>query len=179
MNTQKGAYSYVQDMPQDLCFILCTEQSVTTERHTFWALLKVNRLDDNTSCISCCLFQEQRQHLQNLRLTAFPNEVEEGGHMTSERRRSLCAKEFRKLGFTVSYFCAEPLTPYFNPLYSSCPRVMKSAPLYHLFSSYKPPNMTHFLLILQNMFISHLSSADQPKSLRVFVEAWTFLLYIV
>lgn len=43
---------------------------------------------------------EQRQHLQNLRLTAFPNEVEEGGHMTSERRRSLCAKEFRKLGFT-------------------------------------------------------------------------------
>ncbi|XP_069595763.1 engulfment and cell motility protein 3 isoform X3 [Ranitomeya imitator] len=43
---------------------------------------------------------EQRQQLQNLRLVAFPNEVEEGGHMTSERRRSLCAKEFRKLGFT-------------------------------------------------------------------------------
>ncbi|XP_075704421.1 engulfment and cell motility protein 3 isoform X2 [Rhinoderma darwinii] len=45
---------------------------------------------------------EQRQQLQNLRLTAFPNEVVEGGHMTSERRRSLCAKEFRKLGFTNS-----------------------------------------------------------------------------
>ncbi|XP_075045579.1 engulfment and cell motility protein 3-like isoform X1 [Mixophyes fleayi] len=43
---------------------------------------------------------EQRQQLQNLRLTAFPNEGDEGGHMTSERRRSLCAKEFRKLGFT-------------------------------------------------------------------------------
>ncbi|KAG8562193.1 hypothetical protein GDO81_015615 [Engystomops pustulosus] len=43
---------------------------------------------------------EQRQHLQNLRLSAFPIEVEDGGHMTAERRRSLCAKEFRKLGFT-------------------------------------------------------------------------------
>ncbi|KAM4018477.1 engulfment and cell motility protein 3 [Anomaloglossus baeobatrachus] len=43
---------------------------------------------------------EQRQQLQNLRLVAFPNEVDEGGHMTSERRRSLSAKEFRKLGFT-------------------------------------------------------------------------------
>ncbi|KAG8437240.1 hypothetical protein GDO86_008083 [Hymenochirus boettgeri] len=42
---------------------------------------------------------DQRQHLQTLRLTAFPNEGEEGGHMNSERRRSLCAKEFRKLGF--------------------------------------------------------------------------------
>ncbi|KAM4722037.1 engulfment and cell motility protein 3 [Rhinophrynus dorsalis] len=42
---------------------------------------------------------EQRQHLQALRLTAFPSEGEEGGHWTSERRRSLCAKEFRKLGF--------------------------------------------------------------------------------
>ncbi|MEE6499621.1 hypothetical protein FKM82_003515 [Ascaphus truei] len=42
---------------------------------------------------------EQRQHLQSLRLTAFTNEGEEGGHMSSERRHSLCAKEFRKLGF--------------------------------------------------------------------------------
>ncbi|XP_044131028.1 engulfment and cell motility protein 3-like isoform X1 [Bufo gargarizans] len=43
---------------------------------------------------------EQRQQLQNLRLMAFPNEADEGGHMTSEQRRSICAKEFRKLGFT-------------------------------------------------------------------------------
>ncbi|XP_072277803.1 engulfment and cell motility protein 3 [Pyxicephalus adspersus] len=43
---------------------------------------------------------EQRQHLQNLRLSAFPNEGDEDGHMTAEKRRSLCAREFRKLGFT-------------------------------------------------------------------------------
>ncbi|KAM4614336.1 engulfment and cell motility protein 3 [Discoglossus pictus] len=42
---------------------------------------------------------DQRRHLQDLRLTAFPNEGEEGGHMSSERRHSICAKEFRKLGF--------------------------------------------------------------------------------
>ncbi|XP_068117379.1 engulfment and cell motility protein 3 isoform X2 [Hyperolius riggenbachi] len=43
---------------------------------------------------------EQRQHLQNLRLSAFPNEAEEESHLSAEKRRSLCAKEFRKLGFT-------------------------------------------------------------------------------
>ncbi|XP_063294735.1 engulfment and cell motility protein 3 [Pelobates fuscus] len=41
----------------------------------------------------------QRQHLQSLRLAAFPSEGEDGAHLTSDRRRSLCAKEFRKLGF--------------------------------------------------------------------------------
>ncbi|KAM9301624.1 engulfment and cell motility protein 3 [Gastrophryne carolinensis] len=43
---------------------------------------------------------EQRQQLHNLRLAAFSPEGEDGGHMTAERRRSLCAQEFRKLGFT-------------------------------------------------------------------------------
>lgn len=43
---------------------------------------------------------EQRQQLQNLRLTAFPNEGDEDGRMTVDRRHSLCAREFHKLGFT-------------------------------------------------------------------------------
>ncbi|KAM8946079.1 engulfment and cell motility protein 3 [Pelodytes ibericus] len=47
----------------------------------------------------------QRQHLQSLRLTAFPSEAEDGGPLTSERRRSLCAKEFHKLGF---HNCGSP-----------------------------------------------------------------------
>ncbi|XP_053558860.1 engulfment and cell motility protein 3 [Bombina bombina] len=42
---------------------------------------------------------DQRKQLQDLRVSAFPNEVEDGGHMSSERRHSICAKEFRKLGF--------------------------------------------------------------------------------
>ncbi|CAH2323848.1 engulfment and cell motility 3 isoform X1 [Pelobates cultripes] len=42
----------------------------------------------------------QRQHLQSLRLAAFPSEGEDGAHLTSDRRRSLCAKEFRKLGYS-------------------------------------------------------------------------------
>ncbi|KAE8609319.1 hypothetical protein XENTR_v10011775 [Xenopus tropicalis] len=45
---------------------------------------------------------DQRQQLQSLRIAAFPQEGEDGGHMSSERRRSLCAKEFRKLGFLNS-----------------------------------------------------------------------------
>ncbi|XP_077310208.1 engulfment and cell motility protein 3 [Lithobates pipiens] len=43
---------------------------------------------------------EQRQQLQNLRLTAFPNEGDEEGRMTVDRRHSVCAREFHKLGFT-------------------------------------------------------------------------------
>ncbi|KAM5126453.1 engulfment and cell motility protein 3, partial [Mantella aurantiaca] len=43
---------------------------------------------------------DQSQQIQNLRLAAFPKETEEESHMTAEKRRSLCAKEFRKLGFT-------------------------------------------------------------------------------
>ncbi|XP_018430374.1 PREDICTED: engulfment and cell motility protein 3-like [Nanorana parkeri] len=55
----------------------------------------------------------QRQQLQNLRLSAFPNEGDEEGHMSTEKRRSLCAKEFRKLGFTnnVSPWQDLALTP--------------------------------------------------------------------
>ncbi|XP_025969014.1 engulfment and cell motility protein 3 isoform X2 [Dromaius novaehollandiae] len=44
--------------------------------------------------------QEQRELLQSLRQTAFESESETPtGNFSTERRRSLCAKEFRKLGF--------------------------------------------------------------------------------
>uniref|UniRef100_A0A8C0EU74 Engulfment and cell motility 3 n=1 Tax=Bubo bubo TaxID=30461 RepID=A0A8C0EU74_BUBBB len=46
--------------------------------------------------------QEQRELLQSLRQTAFESESEApASNFSTERRRSLCAKEFRKLGFTV------------------------------------------------------------------------------
>ncbi|XP_069918698.1 engulfment and cell motility protein 3 isoform X1 [Oryctolagus cuniculus] len=43
--------------------------------------------------------QEQREQLQALRQAAFEPE---GESLSADRRRSLCAREFRKLGFTVS-----------------------------------------------------------------------------
>lgn len=47
--------------------------------------------------------QEQREQLHSLRQTAFESESEApASTFSTERRRSLCAKEFRKLGFTVS-----------------------------------------------------------------------------
>lgn len=46
--------------------------------------------------------QEQRELLQSLRQTAFESESEaSASNFSTERRRSLCAKEFRKLGFMV------------------------------------------------------------------------------
>lgn len=44
--------------------------------------------------------QEQRDILHNLRQAAFETESENS--LSHERRRSLCAKEFKKLGFSVS-----------------------------------------------------------------------------
>ncbi|XP_071670361.1 engulfment and cell motility protein 3 isoform X1 [Patagioenas fasciata] len=45
--------------------------------------------------------QEQRELLHSLRQTAFESESEvSASNFSTERRRSLCAKEFRKLGFT-------------------------------------------------------------------------------
>lgn len=47
--------------------------------------------------------QEQRDLLQSLRHAAFVSENESSvGNYSTERRHSLCAKEFRKLGFVVS-----------------------------------------------------------------------------
>ncbi|XP_009892783.1 PREDICTED: engulfment and cell motility protein 3 [Charadrius vociferus] len=47
--------------------------------------------------------QEQRELLQSLRQTAFESESEApASNFSTERRRSLCAKEFRKLGFNNS-----------------------------------------------------------------------------
>ncbi|KAG7258177.1 hypothetical protein CRUP_014218 [Coryphaenoides rupestris] len=45
-----------------------------------------------------CYSQEQRDVLHGLRQSAFEMESENG--LSNERRRSLCAKEFRKLGFS-------------------------------------------------------------------------------
>lgn len=63
--------------------------------------------------------QEQRELLHSLRQTAFESESEvPASNFSTERRRSLCAKEFRKLGFTVRplsipspaprWFCHQP-----------------------------------------------------------------------
>lgn len=53
--------------------------------------------------------QEQRELLQSLRQTAFESESEAPtSNFSTERRRSLCAKEFRKLGFVVRH----PRTPF-------------------------------------------------------------------
>ncbi|KFV47505.1 Engulfment and cell motility protein 3, partial [Gavia stellata] len=47
--------------------------------------------------------QEQRELLQSLRQTAFESESDTpASNFSTERRRSLCAKEFRKLGFMNS-----------------------------------------------------------------------------
>ncbi len=46
------------------------------------------------------ILQEQRDMLHGLRQAAFEMESESG--LSNERRRSLCAKEFKKLGFSVS-----------------------------------------------------------------------------
>ncbi|XP_051485309.1 engulfment and cell motility protein 3 isoform X2 [Apus apus] len=54
--------------------------------------------------------QEQRELLQSLRQAAFEPEGEApAGPFSTERRRSLCAKEFRKLGFTNNSNPAEDL----------------------------------------------------------------------
>ncbi|XP_031978008.1 engulfment and cell motility protein 3 isoform X2 [Corvus moneduloides] len=54
--------------------------------------------------------QEQRDLLQSLRQTAFESESEvPTGSFSTERRRSLCAKEFRKLGFMNNSNPAEDL----------------------------------------------------------------------
>ncbi|XP_062355794.1 engulfment and cell motility protein 3 isoform X1 [Cinclus cinclus] len=54
--------------------------------------------------------QEQRDLLQSLRQTAFESESEvPAGTFSTERRRSLCAKEFRKLGFLNNSNPAEDL----------------------------------------------------------------------
>lgn len=53
------------------------------------------------SCLFRLTLQEQRDILHGLRQAAFETESENS--LSNERRRSLCAKEFKKLGFSVSY----------------------------------------------------------------------------
>ncbi|XP_047691023.1 engulfment and cell motility protein 3 isoform X2 [Prionailurus viverrinus] len=59
--------------------------------------------------------QEQREQLQALRQAAFDPEGESlGTGLSADRRRSLCAREFRKLGFSVSNPSLAP-HPCLNP----------------------------------------------------------------
>lgn len=53
--------------------------------------------------------QEQRDILHGLRQLAF--ECESESSLSNERRRSLCAKEFKKLGFSVSALLPPLLSP--------------------------------------------------------------------
>lgn len=55
---------------------------------------------DVNDCFFLPFVQEQRDILIGLRQAAFENESENS--LSNERRRSLCAKEFKKLGFSVS-----------------------------------------------------------------------------
>lgn len=53
----------------------------------------------NIHLSSASVLQEQRDVLHGLRQAAFETESENS--LSNERRRSLCAKEFKKLGFSV------------------------------------------------------------------------------
>lgn len=62
--------------------------------------------------------QEQREQLQALRQAAFEPEGESlGAGLSADRRRSLCAREFRKLGFSVSDLYLAP-----HPASACCSR---------------------------------------------------------
>ncbi|XP_073420349.1 engulfment and cell motility protein 3 isoform X2 [Dendrobates tinctorius] len=107
VSDRHGRGSCVGYRPRCMCFVFQSiihgwPQLGDEMRHYLYVLqcLSLGLLDGRMRIAMDPNDAEQRQQLQNLRMVAFPNEVEEGGHMTSERRRSLCAKEFRKLGFT-------------------------------------------------------------------------------
>lgn len=88
MKTPLDVYNQVSFLSFPLFFIpSMTFQSF--QRSTFRPLIPV-------------LLQEQRDALHKLRDSAFDVESENLSH---ERRRSLCAKEFKKLGFSVSVSC--------------------------------------------------------------------------
>uniref|UniRef100_A0A8C0EVE4 Engulfment and cell motility 3 n=1 Tax=Bubo bubo TaxID=30461 RepID=A0A8C0EVE4_BUBBB len=71
--------------------------------------------------------QEQRELLQSLRQTAFESESEApASNFSTERRRSLCAKEFRKLGFTVRPLPSLTLAPPLGQLPESMAHVTQS-----------------------------------------------------
>uniref|UniRef100_A0A7N8X4S9 Engulfment and cell motility 3 n=1 Tax=Mastacembelus armatus TaxID=205130 RepID=A0A7N8X4S9_9TELE len=68
--------------------------------HYLYVLQSVtlNHLEPRMRTPLDCCSQEQRDILHGLRQAAFETESE--GGLTNERRRSLCAKEFKKLGFS-------------------------------------------------------------------------------
>uniref|UniRef100_A0A8C3AV83 Engulfment and cell motility 3 n=1 Tax=Cyclopterus lumpus TaxID=8103 RepID=A0A8C3AV83_CYCLU len=77
-------YWVIQDEMAHYLYVL---QSVT-----------LNHLEARMRTPMDCYSQEQRDTLHNLRQAAFENESENS--LSNERRRSLCAKEFKKLGFS-------------------------------------------------------------------------------
>ncbi|KAK3564323.1 hypothetical protein QTP86_012517 [Hemibagrus guttatus] len=68
--------------------------------HYLYVLQSVclNHLDTRMRTPLDSFSQEQRESLHSLRQTVF--ETESDGSLSNERRRSLCAKEFKKLGFS-------------------------------------------------------------------------------
>ncbi|KAM8861424.1 engulfment and cell motility protein 3 [Synchiropus picturatus] len=81
--------------------IILSSGSVQDEMaHYLYVLQSVflNHLEPRMKTPLDCYSQEQRDILHNLRQTAFETETENS--LSHERRRSLCAKEFRKLGFS-------------------------------------------------------------------------------
>ncbi|XP_053742307.1 engulfment and cell motility protein 3 isoform X1 [Synchiropus splendidus] len=81
--------------------IILSSGSVQDEMaHYLYVLQSVflNHLEPRMKTPLDCYSPEQRDILHNLRQTAFETETENS--LSHERRRSLCAKEFRKLGFS-------------------------------------------------------------------------------
>ncbi|XP_049340475.1 engulfment and cell motility protein 3 isoform X7 [Astyanax mexicanus] len=60
--------------------------------------VRLNHLESRMRTPLDSFSQEQRETLHSLRQAVFENEGE--GSLSNERRRSLCAKEFKKLGFS-------------------------------------------------------------------------------
>lgn len=86
----RGFVCGVCSFPSVFAFVLCFKPRGTCLRGSRW---------HPSPLLSP---QEQRELLQSLRQAAFESESEAPtSNFSTERRRSLCAKEFRKLGFTV------------------------------------------------------------------------------
>uniref|UniRef100_A0A671URR8 Engulfment and cell motility 3 n=1 Tax=Sparus aurata TaxID=8175 RepID=A0A671URR8_SPAAU len=103
LQTEKPALylAYSQKLCILLQNIIHSSGSVQDEMaHYLYVLQSVtlNHLEPRMRTPLDCYSQEQRDILHNLRQAAFETESENS--LSHERRRSLCAKEFKKLGFS-------------------------------------------------------------------------------
>uniref|UniRef100_A0A672I5W7 Engulfment and cell motility protein 3-like n=1 Tax=Salarias fasciatus TaxID=181472 RepID=A0A672I5W7_SALFA len=93
-----------EDVDENVCLlqnIIHSSGSVQDEMaHYLYVLQSVtlNHLEPRMRMPLDCYNPEQREILHNLRQAAFETESENS--LSHERRRSLCAKEFKKLGFS-------------------------------------------------------------------------------